>query len=83
MCLDLIRAYAGSNASRYRGTGLGLDEEESCEDLLQFLKMMTHLTIKDFIDFGSSGLPATDNDTATSRVYVCTIHARILYSISG
>ena len=54
VCLDLIHAYTSSNTGRYRGTGLDLDEEESCEDLLQFLKMMTHLTVKDYVDFGNT-----------------------------
>ena len=54
MCLDLIRSYASSNTGKYRVSGLDLDEEGSCEDLLQFLKMMTHLTIKDYVDFGNS-----------------------------
>ena len=53
VCLDLIHSYARSNTGKYRRTGLGPDEEESCEDLLQFLKMMTHLTVKDYINSGS------------------------------
>ncbi|CAI8005530.1 Exportin-4 [Geodia barretti] len=60
VCLDLIHSYARSNTGKYRRTGLGLDEEESCEDLLQFLKMMTHLTVKDYIDFDGESVKPVD-----------------------
>jgi hypothetical protein len=52
VCLSLIQLYTKSNAGKYRQ--LSVDEEEQCEDLLQFMKMMTHLTIKDYVDFGDS-----------------------------
>jgi hypothetical protein len=66
VCLDLIHSYARSNTGKYRRTGLGPDEEESCEDLLQFLKMMTHLTVKDYINSGSP------HDGLYASVYVST-----------
>ena len=31
---------------------LALVEEEQCEDLLLFMKLLTHLTTKDYLDFG-------------------------------
>ena len=30
----------------------GFAEEETCEDLILFMKMLSHLTTKDFLDFG-------------------------------
>lgn len=54
VCLSLIQAYAKSNVGKY--SRLSLEEEEQCEDLLLFMKMMTHLTIKDYVDFGESGV---------------------------
>ena len=34
---------------------VALAEEEQCEDLLLFMRILTHLTSKDFLDFGNSG----------------------------
>ena len=34
---------------------VALAEEEQCEDLLLFMRMLTHLTTKDFLDFGNCG----------------------------
>ena len=53
VCLDLIQSYAHSNTGKY--SRMSMEEEEQCEDLLQFMKMMTHLTIKDYVDFGNTG----------------------------
>ena len=50
VCLSLIQAYAKSSAGKY--SRLSLEEEEQCEDLLLFMKMMAHLTIKDCLDLG-------------------------------
>ena len=58
VCLDLIQSYTKSNTGKYRsGRQSSIEEEEQCEDLLQFMKMMTHLTIKDYVDFGDCGRP--------------------------
>ena len=54
VCLDLIQSYTKTNTSKY-SRAAGIEEEEQCDDLLHFLKMMTHLTIKDYVDFGDSG----------------------------
>ena len=57
VCLDLIQSYTKSNTGKYRsGRQSSIEEEEQCEDLLQFMKM-THLTIKDYVDFGNCGRP--------------------------
>ena len=50
VCLSLIQAHAQSSAGKY--SCLSLEEEEQCEDLLLFMKMMAHLTIKDRLDLG-------------------------------
>ena len=50
VCLSLIQAYAKSSVGRY--SRLSLEEEEQCMDLLLFMKMMAHLTIKDCLDLG-------------------------------
>ena len=58
VCLYLIQSYTKSNTGKYRsGCQSSIEEEEQCEDLLQFMKMMTHLTIKDYVDFGDCGRP--------------------------
>ena len=53
VCLSLIQAYTKSNVGNY--SRQSLEEEEQCEYLLLFMKMMTHLTIKDCLDLGDSG----------------------------
>ena len=35
-------------------TKAALAEEEQCEDLLIFMRMLAHLTTKDYLDFGES-----------------------------
>ena len=68
MCLDLIQSYTKSNTGKYRsGRQSSIEEEEQCEDLLQFMKMMTHLTIKDYVDFGDCG-----RHICTAYKYTCT-----------
>ena len=39
---------------------LGLAEEEQCEDLLLFMKLLSHLTTKDFLDFAPKETTRSD-----------------------
>lgn len=54
VCLGLIHCYAKSSTGKYGQ--MVVEEEEQCDDLLQFMKMMTHLTIKDYVDFEDNGI---------------------------
>ena len=53
VCLSVIQSYARSATGKY--SSAAVEEEQQCEDLLLFMKMMTHLTIKDYVDFGAKG----------------------------
>ena len=43
------------NVTPGKYSSVALAEEEQCEDLLLFMRMLTHLTTKDFLDFGNCG----------------------------
>ncbi|KAL5457573.1 hypothetical protein EMCRGX_G034844 [Ephydatia muelleri] len=50
VCLALIQSYAkSSTVSRF--TRIVLSEEEQCDDLLLFMKLLSHLTTKDYLNF--------------------------------
>ena len=67
VCLSVIQSYARSATGKY--STVAMEEEQQCEDLLLFMKMMTHLTIKDYVDFGAKG----DGETE-----YCVCHKRWL-----
>ena len=60
VCLSLIHSYAKSNTGKYGQ--MVVEKEEQCDDLLQFMKMMTHLTIKDYVDFEDNGMQRVNVD---------------------